>query len=161
VRGRTNLLCLGLLVKANRICVSLPWPEDENRSSFRNVLFSSYLESRTLDRALKPCDSECCTPSSEPFRFYQRQHVLLLLPEANVITNTTIQWRFFKACSQERARAKFHGHITLTNPVSASERLHNHWKRLCSAYIMWPTLRKPSAYMSTFQRWHCHKRFHV
>jgi hypothetical protein len=39
-------------------------------SSFRNFVFSSYLEFRTMGKVQKPGDSECCTPSSEPFRFY-------------------------------------------------------------------------------------------
>jgi hypothetical protein len=30
----------------------------------------SYLEFRTMDKVHKPSDSECYTPSSEPFRFY-------------------------------------------------------------------------------------------
>jgi hypothetical protein len=33
--------------------VSLHQPEDGNRSSFRNVVFSSYLEFRTVDEAQK------------------------------------------------------------------------------------------------------------
>jgi hypothetical protein len=37
---------------------------------YRNIVFSSYLEFRTLDKVHKPGDSECCTPSSELFRFY-------------------------------------------------------------------------------------------
>jgi hypothetical protein len=49
--------------------VSLPWPEDGDRSSFRNVVFSSYLEFWTIDKAHKSGDSECYTSSSEHFRF--------------------------------------------------------------------------------------------
>jgi hypothetical protein len=37
---------------------SLPSPEDGNRSSFRNAVFSSYLEFRALDKGEKPSDSE-------------------------------------------------------------------------------------------------------
>jgi hypothetical protein len=43
----------------NRVGVSLPSPEDGNRSSFRNVVFSSYLEFWTMHKAQKPSDSEC------------------------------------------------------------------------------------------------------
>jgi hypothetical protein len=32
---------------------TFPSPEDGNRSSLRNVMFSSYLEFRTMDRVLK------------------------------------------------------------------------------------------------------------
>jgi hypothetical protein len=40
------------------------------RTMFRNVVFYSYLEFRTTDKVHNPNDSECCTPSSGPFRFY-------------------------------------------------------------------------------------------
>jgi hypothetical protein len=42
----------------NREGVSLRSSEDENRLSFRNVVFSSYLESRTMNKVHKPSDSE-------------------------------------------------------------------------------------------------------
>jgi hypothetical protein len=45
-----------------------PSPEDGNRPSFRNAVFSSYLDFQTIDKVLKPGDSERRTPSSEPFR---------------------------------------------------------------------------------------------
>jgi Ulp1 family protease len=48
--------------------VSLHSPEDRNRSDFQNVVVSSCLELRTVGNAQKPTDSECYTPSSEPFR---------------------------------------------------------------------------------------------
>jgi hypothetical protein len=38
--------------------VSLPSHEDGNRSVFRNVVFSVYLEFRAMDRVQKPSDSE-------------------------------------------------------------------------------------------------------
>jgi hypothetical protein len=38
--------------------VSLPSPEDENKSSFRNVVFFSYLEFRTMDKVHNASDSE-------------------------------------------------------------------------------------------------------
>jgi hypothetical protein len=38
--------------------VFLPSPENRNRSSFRNFVFSSYLEFRTIDKVHKPSDSE-------------------------------------------------------------------------------------------------------
>jgi hypothetical protein len=43
--------------------------EEGNRSSFRNVEFSSYLELRTIEKVHKTSDSECYIPSSEPFIF--------------------------------------------------------------------------------------------
>jgi hypothetical protein len=51
----------------NRVGVSLPSPEDGNRSSFLNVMFSGYLEFRTMHKVQKPGNSECYTASSEPF----------------------------------------------------------------------------------------------
>jgi hypothetical protein len=42
----TQWLRLALTKGRNRIGVSLPLPEDGNRSSFRNVVFYSYLESQ-------------------------------------------------------------------------------------------------------------------
>jgi hypothetical protein len=53
----------------SRIGVS-PSPEDENRSSFRNVVFSAFLEYWNMDQVQKPINSECYTPSSEYFRIY-------------------------------------------------------------------------------------------
>jgi hypothetical protein len=53
-----------------RVCVSVPSPEDVNRSSFRNIEFFNYLEFRTMDKVQKPSDSECYAPSSEPFKIY-------------------------------------------------------------------------------------------
>jgi hypothetical protein len=38
--------------------VYLPSARDGNRSSFRNVVFSSYLEFRTIDKFHKTCNSE-------------------------------------------------------------------------------------------------------
>jgi hypothetical protein len=47
----------------NRVGVSLPSPEDGNRSSFRDVVFSGYLEFQTMDRVLKLSESEyACVP---------------------------------------------------------------------------------------------------
>jgi hypothetical protein len=45
-------------MKPNRVGVSLRSPEYGNRSSFRNVLFSSYLEFRTVGKVQKPSDSK-------------------------------------------------------------------------------------------------------
>jgi hypothetical protein len=42
----------------NRMGASFPSPEGGNRSSFRNVAFSSYLEFRTMDKVQKPSDSQ-------------------------------------------------------------------------------------------------------
>jgi hypothetical protein len=44
--------------RPNRVKVSFPSPEDGNRPSFRNVLFSSYLEFRTIDIVHKRSHSE-------------------------------------------------------------------------------------------------------
>jgi hypothetical protein len=53
----------------SRLVVSLPSPKDGNRSSFRNVVFSSYLEFQAMNRVL------CFTykPSSQTFRFYSSE----------------------------------------------------------------------------------------
>jgi hypothetical protein len=51
-------LRLALSKGPNRVGVAFPSPEDGNRSSFRNVMFSSYLEFRTTDKVQKPADSE-------------------------------------------------------------------------------------------------------
>jgi hypothetical protein len=47
-------LKLALSERPKRVCVSLPSPEDGNRSSFRNVVFSMYLEFRTMDKVQNP-----------------------------------------------------------------------------------------------------------
>jgi hypothetical protein len=49
----------------NTAGLSFPSPEDGNRYSFRNVVFYSYLEFRTMDKDQKSSDSEdywslCC-----------------------------------------------------------------------------------------------------
>jgi hypothetical protein len=51
----------------------LPLPEDLNRPSFRNAVFSGYIEFRTMDRDHKPSDSVilCYRPSTERLRFSQ------------------------------------------------------------------------------------------
>jgi hypothetical protein len=41
-----------------------------NQSRFRNVVFSSLLEYRTMEKSKKPSKPVCYTPSSEPFRIY-------------------------------------------------------------------------------------------
>jgi hypothetical protein len=38
--------------------ISLPWPEDGYRSSFRNIVFSTYLEFWTMDKVQKLSNSE-------------------------------------------------------------------------------------------------------
>jgi hypothetical protein len=50
-----------------------------NRSSFRNVVFSNFLEYWTMDEVQKLSNSECCTPSSEPIRIYMPSFVLLTI----------------------------------------------------------------------------------
>jgi hypothetical protein len=42
-----------------KVGVSLPSPEDGNRSSFRKVVFSTYVEFLTLDNIHELSDSEC------------------------------------------------------------------------------------------------------
>jgi hypothetical protein len=49
---------------------SLPSPKDGNTSSFQNVVFSNYLEFRTIDKVHKPNYSRYYTPSSEHFMIY-------------------------------------------------------------------------------------------
>jgi hypothetical protein len=58
--------------ESNTVGVSLRSPEDGNRSSFRNVVFYSYLEFRTMDKAHKLSNSECYTQLSEPFKLYMQ-----------------------------------------------------------------------------------------
>jgi hypothetical protein len=67
---QVQLLRLAISKRPNRLGVSLSSPGNGNRSSFRNVVFSSYLEFWTMDKVQKPSGSECYTPSLEPFRFY-------------------------------------------------------------------------------------------
>jgi hypothetical protein len=43
-----------------RLSVSLTSPEDGNRSSFRNVVFYSYLEFFAMDKVQKPSDPGKC-----------------------------------------------------------------------------------------------------
>jgi hypothetical protein len=42
----------------NTVNISFPSPEDGNRTTLRNVEFSSYLEFRTMDEFLKLSDSD-------------------------------------------------------------------------------------------------------
>jgi hypothetical protein len=63
-------LRLALSKGPNWLGVLPPWPEDGNRSSFRKVVFSNFLEYQTMDKVQKPINSECYTPSSEPIRIY-------------------------------------------------------------------------------------------
>jgi hypothetical protein len=49
---------ISLCKRPNRVGVSLPSPEDGNRSSFRHFVFFIYLESRTMDKVQKPSDSK-------------------------------------------------------------------------------------------------------
>jgi hypothetical protein len=42
----------------NRVGIYLPSPEDGKRSSFPEVVFSTYLEFWTMDKVHKPGDSE-------------------------------------------------------------------------------------------------------
>jgi hypothetical protein len=67
--GKWTPTLLGPLEGAN---LSHWSPEDGIKSNFRNIVFSSCLEFPAMDKVHKPSDSECYTPSSEPFRFYDR-----------------------------------------------------------------------------------------
>jgi hypothetical protein len=51
-------LMFGLSKDLNRVHISLPTPEDGNRSSFRNVMFPTCLEFRTIGNVRKPIDFE-------------------------------------------------------------------------------------------------------
>jgi hypothetical protein len=67
---------LDISKRPKRAAISLPPPEDGNRSRYSSqyVVFSSYLEFRTIDEVQKPSNSECYTPSSEPLRLYYLHH---------------------------------------------------------------------------------------
>jgi hypothetical protein len=70
--------------------------KDNNSSKITNqiqiqwvcvLVFCSYLEFRTTDKAHKPSDSECCTPSSEAFRFYKNGMLHVYSHESNSINS--------------------------------------------------------------------------
>jgi hypothetical protein len=61
-------LRLALSKGPNGAGVSLPSPEDKNRSSFRNVVLSNYLEFQTFGKVQKRGEFECYAPPSEPPR---------------------------------------------------------------------------------------------
>jgi hypothetical protein len=63
----------------NRVGLFFRSPENLNRSIFRNVVFTSYLEFRTMVKIHKPSDSECYTPWAELFAFYQYVSSLVLI----------------------------------------------------------------------------------
>jgi hypothetical protein len=46
--------------------------------SFRNVVFSAFLEYQTMDKVQKHSNSECYTPSSEPIRIYLKSFALII-----------------------------------------------------------------------------------
>jgi hypothetical protein len=62
-------LRLAVSTVSNKVGAFLPSPKDENRSSFRNVVFS-YLEFQKMGKTLKPRYSECYTATQGPFSFY-------------------------------------------------------------------------------------------
>jgi hypothetical protein len=72
MKGRRHLLCsvmrFAFSKGPNEEDASLPSPEDGNRPSLRNVVFSNNLEFRIMHKVYEPIDSECYTPSSEPFK---------------------------------------------------------------------------------------------
>jgi hypothetical protein len=57
-RANLNHRTLALSKRPNRACVSFPSSDVGNRSSFRNVVFHTYLQFRTADKAVKHGDSE-------------------------------------------------------------------------------------------------------
>jgi hypothetical protein len=60
MRGRRTPTLLGLKLALsngpNKVDVSLPSPEDGNRFIFRNIVFSSYLEFRRMDKIQNASD---------------------------------------------------------------------------------------------------------
>jgi hypothetical protein len=63
--------------------------QDVNRSSFQNIVFSSSLEYRTMDKVQNLGNSACYTPSSEPFGIYlERQNLLRTMWRSPNILNT-------------------------------------------------------------------------
>jgi hypothetical protein len=73
--NQVHWLRLALSKGLNRVGVSFPSPEDVNRSSFRNVVFSSYLEFLMKDTVHEPSDS---------------QNQYLLLSVEHVLTAVTV-----------------------------------------------------------------------
>jgi hypothetical protein len=69
VMGEMHLLCWAPYKDLISI-TGLSSPEDGNRSRFPNVVFTSYIEFRTIDRIQKTSNSECYSLSSEPFRVF-------------------------------------------------------------------------------------------
>jgi hypothetical protein len=80
-------LRLDLSKGPNTAGVFYPSSENGKRPSFRNVVFSSYLEFRTIDKVHKPSDFVCYTQSSETIIFCVRFEVLRA-----VVTNVAIFW---------------------------------------------------------------------
>jgi hypothetical protein len=72
-----QLLRSALSKGSNRLDVSVPSPEDGNRSNFRNAVFSVRLGFWTMNKIHKPSDSECYTTSSEHFRCYRMYTIFL------------------------------------------------------------------------------------
>jgi hypothetical protein len=54
----------------NRVGFSLPSPEDGNISSFRNVVFSNYLESLAMDNGTNPSVIHHCKKTLESSRIF-------------------------------------------------------------------------------------------
>jgi hypothetical protein len=71
-----------------RVAVSLPSPEDGNRSSFRNVVFSSYLEFWTLDKVGKLSVSE---DFSSFFYLASRKSLRLTQPPIQVMSRLSFR----------------------------------------------------------------------
>jgi hypothetical protein len=63
------LLIMAFSKGPNRAGVTLLSSEDVNGPNFQNVVFSGYLEFRSMDKVKTSIDSKSYIPSSEPFRF--------------------------------------------------------------------------------------------
>jgi hypothetical protein len=71
-----------------RVGVSLPSPEDGERSSFRSFVFSSYLELQTIDKVHKPSDSEWQSLINSCMAIhFQLDHLCILYLNAMTLPN--------------------------------------------------------------------------
>jgi hypothetical protein len=51
----------------NRVCVSFRSPEDGNIFRFQNIVFSSYLEFRTMEKSMNPINLSVIHHRQNPF----------------------------------------------------------------------------------------------
>jgi hypothetical protein len=85
-------LSLALSKGPSRVGVSLPLFRDGNRSSYRDAMFSRYLQFRTMDEVQKPSDSECSRYSKNLYTICliqcsisNRLYIQLLAPHLNIV----------------------------------------------------------------------------